>query len=272
MTLGAKEHFEAGRLEEAIQAMNAEVKSHPADANRRGFLAELLCFAGNLERADLQLDVLVEQDPKAAVGIALFRQLVRADLARRQFFTEGRLPEFLGPISPGLQLHLEASIRLRENDPAAAARLLAQAEEQRMPVRGTCDGQAFDDMRDLDDVTASFFEVLTSTGKYYWVPIDSVVSLEFQSPERTRDLLWRRARMVVADGPDGEVYLPAIYCAGEGPAGEEPEDRARLGRVTEWSGGADAPVRGIGQRSFLVGNESKAIMEISQIEFDRAAD
>jgi type VI secretion system protein ImpE len=271
MTLGAKEHFEAGRLKEAIQAMTAEVKGHPTDANRRVFLAELLCFAGNLERADLQLDVLTEQDPKAAVGIALFRQLVRADLARRQFFTEGRMPELVGPVSPGLRLHLEASIRLRENDPAAAARLLAEAEEQRVPVSGTCDGQAFDDMRDLDDLTASFFEVLTSTGKYYWIPIDSVVSLEFRPPERARDLLWRRAHMVVADGPEGEVYLPAIYCAGGGAAEEELEDRARLGRVTEWTGGEDAPVRGIGQRSFLVGDGSKAIMEISRIEFDRAA-
>lgn len=267
MTLGAKEHLEAGRLQEAIQAMNAEVKSHPADVDRRGFLAELLCFAGDLERADRQLDVLTEQDPKAAIGIALFRQLVRAELARRQVFAEGRVPEFLDQPSAGLRLHLEASIRLRENDPAEAARLLAEAEEQRIPVRGRCDGQAFDDMRDLDDLTASFFEVLTSTGKYFWIPIDRVVSLEFRAPERTRDLIWRRANMVVADGPDGEVYLPATYV----PSGDEADDRARLGRVTDWIGGEGAPVRGVGQRSFLIGNESKAILEITQIEFDRAA-
>ncbi|WP_119459035.1 type VI secretion system accessory protein TagJ [Rhodospirillaceae bacterium SYSU D60014] len=266
MTLGAKEHFEAGRLQEAIEAMNAEVKSHPTDANRRGFLAELLCFAGRFERADLQLDVLTDQDPKAAIGIALFRQLVRAELARRQFYSEGRLPEFLGQPSPLLQLHLQASIRLRENDAGDAAKLLAQAEDQRPAVGGICDGRAFEDMRDLDDLTAPFFEVLTSTGKYYWIPMDRVVSLEFRPPERPRDLIWRRAQMTVAEGPDGEVFLPAIYAGTD-----DQEDRALLGRVTDWAGGEGAPVRGIGQRGFLIGNESKTIMEISTIEFGEAA-
>jgi type VI secretion system protein ImpE len=259
--MNGRDYYQAGQLKEAIAAQTAEVKQHSGDAGRRGFLCELLCFAGNLERADVQLDALSSLDPQAALGISLFRQLVRAEQARRQFYTDGRLPEFLGTPTPVLRLHLEASIRLREGQPAEAARLLAQAEEQRPKATGECDGQAFTDFRDLDDLTAPFFEVLTSNGKYYWIPIENIETLELRDLSRPRDLLWRRARMVVRDGPDGEVYLPTLYAGSHG----EEDERLRLGRLTEWRGGDGAPVRGVGLRTFLVGDDARTVLEIKTL-------
>ena len=263
MASEAREHFSAGRLTEAISAATAEVRSKPTDVAARLFLAEMLCFAGELERADRQLDVLVDQDTSVAVGIALFRQLIRAEQARRQFYAEGRLPEFLDNPPARLQTHLKASIALREGDGAEAARLLADAEGERPQVSGECDGPSFDDFRDLDDLTAGLFEVLTSTGKYYWIPTESVVSIELKKPQRTRDLIWRQASMSVRNGPDGEVFLPVCDCRG----GEEGGDAAKLGRTTDWTGGDGAPVLGIGLRTFLVGEQDRTILEIETIQF-----
>jgi type VI secretion system protein ImpE len=259
--MNAREYYQAGDLEQAVAAALAEVKGHPTDLDRRGFLAELLCFAGDLERADRQLDALGQQSPEAMLGVAMFRHQVRAEQARQQFYSEGRLPEFLEPPPPWLRLHLEASIRLREGKEDEAAGLLADAEEQRPKVSGTCNGRAFDDLRDLDDLTASAFEVLTSNGKYYWIPFERVELIEFRAPTRARDLLWRRARMIVRDGPDGEVFLPALYAGSHAVA----DDRVRLGRATDWRGGDGAPVRGIGQRTFLVGDEACSILEIETL-------
>ena len=271
MTVTAHQHFEAGDIQAAIQAQNTEVKAHPADIDRRGFLAELLCFAGNLDRADLMLDTVLKQAPASAPAIALFRQVIRAELARRQLFAEGRVPEFLGEPEPSLQQALAATIALREGHVAEALAAVTRAEESRPPVPGTHNGQPFDDLRDIDDVTAGLFEVLTSTGKYYWVPMARVERIEFRAVERPRDLIWRRAHMVVSDGPDGEVYLPALYC----PVGAEAEtrwdDRARLGRVTDWVGGDGAPVRGIGQRTLLVGDEAIPLLELGTIDFGPAS-
>lgn len=264
MALSAKDYFETGDLAAAIQAQNDEVKRNPADVARRGFLAELLTFTGQLERADKMLDVLDKQAPEAAVGIAAFRQLVRGEQARQQVFTEGRVPEFLGEPPPHLQLYLQSLVLLREGKPGEATRVLAEAEEARPKPKGVCNGKPFDDFRDIDDVMAGLFEVITSTGKYYWVPIDRVELLELPKPERARDLGWRRAHMIVADGTDGEVFLPAIYPA----ADAQLDDRARLGRFTDWTGGDGMPVRGIGQRTFLVGEESLPILEIEKIEFE----
>ncbi|MBP2298728.1 type VI secretion system accessory protein TagJ [Azospirillum picis] len=267
MSETAAELFQSGRLDEAIAALNGEIKKKPTDLDRRVFLAELLSFSGNLDRADLQLDTLGTQEPQIAVTMALFRQLVRADQARRQLFADGRVPEFIDlPPPDHLRLHLEAVTALRAGDVADAAAKLAQAESLRPPVAGRHDGASFDDFRDLDDLTGGFFEVYTSTGKYFWIATETVELIEFRAPERPRDLLWRPAHMVVRGGPDGEVYLPAIYAGAPADAA----DAVKLGRVTEWSEDADAPVRGTGQRCFLVGDECVPMMQLGTLEFSGA--
>jgi type VI secretion system protein ImpE len=263
----ATAHFQAGRLADAVTAALAEVKAKPGDTAKRVFLAELLCFAGDLERADRQLDVIGDQDPGAALGLALFRQLIRAAQARAQYFAEGRLPEFLVEPEAHLQKLLEAGIALRDGRGADAGRLAAEAEALRPPCPGRLDETEFDDFRDVDDLVAPVFEVLTSTGKYYWVPVERVVAAEFHPPERSRDLLWRRVTMTVADGPEGDVYLPVTYAAPDGA-----EDAARLGRITEWLGGDDGtPARGVGQRCWLAGDAAAPILQARRFEARPAA-
>ena len=112
--MNAHDLFHAGKLQEALAAALEEVRQHPTDSGRRLFLAELLCFSGELERADNHLDALGQQDPQTVAGVHAFRQLIRAEQARQEFFTEGRLPEFLGQPEGAVRLLLEASIRVRE--------------------------------------------------------------------------------------------------------------------------------------------------------------
>lgn len=261
----ASELYRAGQLTAAVEAALSDVKQHPMDTARRGLLCELLCYVGAWERADKQLDAMGQQDPQAFVGLSMFRQLIRAETARQQCFEEGRLPEFVGEVTPVLRLHLQAGIALRENKPAEAAALLAQADQQRVQPRGTCDGQTFADLRDLDDLTASFCEVLTSTGKYFWIPWESVELIEFRPPERPRDLLWRRAHMVVSGGPDGEVFLPTLYPA----TAKSDDDQLRLGRGTDWRGAEGQPIRGVGLRMFLVGDQEKTILQMKELQFQQ---
>ena len=76
--------FRAGKLAAATEAAGAAVKKAPTDLGARVLLAEFLLAGGNLERADVILDAASEADPAAAVVIAEFRQLLRAEMARRQ--------------------------------------------------------------------------------------------------------------------------------------------------------------------------------------------
>ena len=257
--------FRAGKLTAAVAAAGAAVRKAPGDLGARVLLAEILLFAGNLERADVILDAAAQADPEATVVVAEFRQLLRADTARRQLRRDGRVPEFLDGATENMRLVLAALVALREGDAAEAARLSAAAEGARPHVAGRAAGVAFDDFRDADDLCAGFFEVLTSTGKYFWIPTERVDSIEFHAPKRARDLMWRRASMSVRNGPDGEVYIPAIY-GNDDPA---LADQLKLGRATDWVG--DPVVRGVGQHLYLVGEEAVGAMDLTTLEFDEGA-
>jgi type VI secretion system protein ImpE len=255
--------FRAGRLAPAIEAANTALRRDPSDLDSRVLLAELLVFAGNLERADTILDAAAQIDPTVTIGTAEFRQLIRAALARRQHGREGRLPEFLGEPTPALRSGLAAFVALRAGDSREAARHAAEAEALRPRVAGRAGEEPFDDFRDTDDLHIGFFEVLTTTGKYFWIPTERVATIEFHPPRRPRDLAWRRASISVTAGPDGEVYVPAIYDTDKLGTSDE----FLLGRATDWIGPEEGPVLGMGQRVFVVGDDATGIMDLTMLRF-----
>lgn len=264
--MNAKELYEAGRLTDAIAAITEEVKKKPMDVHKRGFLCELLMVAREWERADKQLDFIGHQNPDAMMTVAMWRQLLRAGQARDQFFSEGRIPEVLEEPDELVQLYLKASLLVREGDKASAFTVLEEAEKIRPRLSGSINGQAFDDFRDLDDSFPGVFEVFTSTGKYYWIPADRIESIEFHAPESALDLTLRRATLQTNnEGPDGEVYIPAIYAN----IPDDDKDRTLLGRTTDWQGDEGEPVTGVGLRMFYVNDEAKTIMEIQNLEFNQ---
>lgn len=252
--------FREGRLAESIEATTAAVKQSPSDTGARFLLAELLLFEGHFERAEAVLDATQSVDPNATLMVAEFRQLLRAALARRQLASDGRVPEFLEGPTESQRYLLRALMEWRSGNQLAAVEAVNAAEAVRPTSFGTEDGAAFADFRDADDFVGGNFEVLTTTGKYFWIPIERVSSMEFHALKRPRDLFWRRCSMTVRGGPEGDVYLPALYetdfaCS----------DNLRLGRATEWIG--PTPVRGSGQRVFLTGEEGTPMHELGTIEF-----
>lgn len=258
---GAAAQLRAGRLGDAVAAAQAAVRKAPMDLDARVLLAELLVVSGNLERADTLLDAAAMVDPTASVVVAEFRQLLRAETARRQLFTDGRVPEFIGEPTEAQRLQLAALVALRAGDLDEAARQSQLAEATRPRAAGFSGDTPFDDFRDADDLLAGSFEVLTTTGKYFWIPTERVISAEFQPPKRQRDLVWRRASMSVQDGPDGVVYIPVTYAA------DEPQtDLHRLGRETDWREQGSL-VRGVGQRMFLAGDEGVEVMTLGTLRF-----
>ena len=251
--------FRQGRLNEAIDAAAASVKRRPLEAASRILFSELLLFAGDFARADNVLEAAGTVEPAAALAVAEFRQLLRAATACRQVAREGRMPDLLGGPTPSQTSLVRALMALREGDEAAAASAADAAELARQPAPGTHNGVAFRDFRDADDLCAGVIDVLTTTGKHFWVPIERVETATFHPPVRVRDLFWRRCSMTVRGGPEGDVYVPAIY-----DHDRDTGDRLRLGRETEWT--TTAPIRGTGQRVFFTGSDGVPIHELGTIE------
>ena len=255
--------LKAGNLAAAIDATTAKVKAAPTDLEARWLLAELLVVSGQNDRADQQLDALMNLEPRASVTAVPVRQLLRAEAARRQFFEEGRVPELIDGADDAIRARLQAFVLVRAGDQAGAGQLVAQAEKDRPALPGKIGDRSFGDFRDLDDITAGVFEVLTHTGKYYWIPMDRVEAIDFMPTERPLDLVWRRAHLSVRDAFEADVHLPAVYGTLQGC-----DDASRLGQRTEWLGEDGEAVRGVGRRLFVLDGEDMVdMMELESLRF-----
>jgi type VI secretion system protein ImpE len=65
----------------------------------------------------------------------------------------------------------------------------------------------------------------------------------------------------VEAGPNGEVYVPALYLGD--PA--DTDEALRLGRATDWRDLAEGLTRGRGQRVFLAGEAGVSIMDLTSL-------
>ncbi|HKG93866.1 MAG TPA: type VI secretion system accessory protein TagJ [Gemmatimonadaceae bacterium] len=240
----ARELFQAGKLDEAIEALGAELRDNPLDAQRRTFLFELLCFAGRYDRAEKQLDVLARGGQQAEMGALLYRSALHAERTRQAMFEGGNTP------------------------PASAAAT---------PVAGTLNGERFTSLADADPRVGPRLE-LFAAGQYTWIPLAHVASVRVEAPRRLRDLLWAPA--IVKTGPLfrgvelGEVLIPVLAPL----SWKHPDGNVRLGRVTEWQeldgGGADDEPRQapVGQKLFLVDGEAEfPLLEIRELVIDAPA-
>lgn len=266
----AKELYDAGRLGEAIDALIQSVKARPTDIQQRTFLFELLCFSGDYDRAEKQLDVLAGQSAHAELGAQIYRNALSAERARQRLFTEGQLPHFLAEPPAYVGLHLAAINYLREGHYAEARALLDQAEEERPALAGKLNGEPFSDFRDYDDLTAPVLEMFIQE-RYVWMPFEQIKSITIEPPKRLRDLLWATARIEHIDEKIekiGDVFLPVLYAGSSGHSNEQ----VKLGRMTEWTTITDELVVAAGMRLFLVDGKDLSIMESHNLEFNLPAD
>ncbi len=258
--------FDAGRLADAVRAQTDVVRASPANREARFVLFSLLCFAGDLERAEKQLEALgVGSSPAVEMQTVLQRSLLAAEAHRREVWA-GRARPMLSPDAPvALERRADALGRLAANDAAGAGRLLDEAAGAAVAVAGTLNGEPFDQLRDADDFAASVLEVFAH-GHCLWLSLEQVRRLEVQKPETLIDLLWPRAKLLDARGNDAIVHLPALYAGSHAHA----DGAHRTGRATSWEEvpGVGA-VRGAGQKLLLAvrgGDEREcALLEVRSL-------
>lgn len=228
----ARELFDAGRLSDAIEALGAELRNHPDDASRRTFLFELLCFNGNWDRADKQLDILAGNDKDKRLGALLYRAALNAERTRQEMFEKpagGEQPP--APLAPAGKVNGVVALSIGDADPRVGARLEIFAGEN-----------------------------------YMWLPLAHIALLEIQPPKRLRDLLWIPATIHTGpafQGSDlGQVLLPALS-----PLSPKHSDESvRLGRMTVWEATPDGGEIPSGQKLLLVDGEEVPLLDVRKIE------
>ena len=231
------ELVQAGKLTEAIPVMVAEVRDHPTDIRRRTFLFELLCFAGQYDRAEKQLSILAQGTRDAEFGSLLYRSALSAERQRLATFVAHDYPK---------------------------------RESAKPSPSGTLNGRPFKSLEDLDPRIGPRLEIFVA-GEYVWLPFEHIGSVHMSAPKYLRDTLWAVA--TVETGPSfkgehfGEVLIPMVSPF----SWRHERDDVKLGRSTDWKQEGDELIP-YGQK-LLVADEEDVIpfLEIRELRFEEAA-
>jgi len=264
--MNAHESFNAGKLSEALEAIGAEIRANPADPKRRTFLFELLCFAGDLDRAGKQLEVIAQQGTDADLAVQTYRNALQAEAARRDVFSGNRIPGLPKQIPDYTGLHIKALHCLRDGQNSQARLLLEEATQSYPALQGQVNGQPFSSLSDCDDVLGPFLEVLVGSN-YSWIPWESIRSVDIVPPKYLRDLVWIPASIELNIGELGQVFLPCLYPGSY----QDSNDQIKLGRMTDWRADVEGLSLGVGQKLLAVDQQELPIAEVRQIEFEDTA-
>ncbi len=228
-------YYRDGQLQLAISALGDELKKQPLDVKRRTFLFELLCFAGEYDRASKQLDVLSDANKEAAAGAMLYRAALHAERTRQEMFAKDELP-------------------LATTHPAPS---------------GVLNGKEFATLEDADPRIGPHLEAFIA-GSYTWIPLAYVESVEMQPPKKLRDLLWMPAILHTTAAfrlqDLGEVLLPALAPL----SWKHSDDAVRLGRATAWEDNEKYGAIPYGQKMLLRGEDEEPFLELRNLTFHHA--
>jgi type VI secretion system protein ImpE len=253
--------FREGKLLEATDACQQQLRERPQDGTLRTLLFELLAFQGEWDRASKQLDVLAKQHTDSEWATQVYQNLLAAERLRQTWFTGPTgLPGFLNDPSESVRQRCDALRALHQGDGARAAELLANASSDQPELEGTLGSEPFVGLRDCDDTLSGILELMILRD-YIWVPWEQVRELEVAAPERPRDLLWAPVRLVLADAVQRRGYVPVRYAASH----TSQDDAIRLGRLTDWVEHPGGIITGIGLKTCLLGDRGASILELGDL-------
>ncbi len=233
--MDAHQLFKAGKLTEAISALNAQLRDNPTDQRSRTFLFELLCFAGEFDRAEKQLTILEgEGSRESMLGALVYKAAINAEKTRQEMFEKKSFPK---PLLNG----------------------------SGATVMGKLNGKDFTVLSDTDSRIGEKLE-LFAAGDYLWMSFQDIASVRVAPPKRLRDLLWIPA--VVTTSPAlgsrelGELMIPSMAPL----SWKHPDEEVRLGRVSVWGEDETGQVVPYGLKCILVDGAEMPVVEIRELE------
>jgi len=257
----AENALREGRLDEALDLLQADIRKKPQDKHLRVFLFQLLAVSGAWERALRQLNVLVEMDAQYALLAQTCRPLIACEVFRAELFKGARAPSCFGEPPPWFGPLIEAARLSSTGEHGAAQSLRDQAFEQAEAVPGMLDGTPFAWIADADARLGPVLEVVLE-GRYFWVPFVRIRKIAFEPAADLRDRVWLPAQFTWANGGEAVGFVPTRY-----PGSEDGEAATRMAATTEWRD-AGGVALGLGQRMLATDQDDVGLLEIREIELD----
>jgi type VI secretion system protein ImpE len=259
--MNSVELLQAGRLEDALDALETQVRDDPADAKLRVFLFQLLSTMGDWQRALAQLNVAAELDAINLLMAQVCRPALNCEALRAEIFAGKRSPLLFGQPDEWTGLLVQANQMAAEGKYKASQKLREKAFDLAPPVAGCVDGVDFEWIADADTRLGPMLEAIFD-GKYYWVPFTAIKQVRIEAPADLRDVVWIPCYFTWINGGQTAGLIPSRY-----PGSESSKDNAiRLARKTEWVQLPEDTYFGLGQRMFATDKNEFFLLQIRQID------
>jgi type VI secretion system protein ImpE len=273
----AEELLKNGDVKQALTELFAQVRAQPSDAKLRIFLFQLLCVAGQWDRALTQLNVAHELDPAAGIMGKAYQEILHCEAIRRSVFDGTRTPLVFGDPPPWLAQLLEALRLEGKGQQDSANELRLKAFDEAPAIAGTIQTASRSGLPGSDpEIVETTFEWLADgdsrlgpviefiiNGRYYWAPQQHIAEIIVEAPTDLRDLVWVPAHFRWVNAGEAVGVIPTRYVGSEAS-----EDGAvQLARKTEWKEVAEGVYEGQGQRTLMTDLGDYSLLDVRQITF-----
>ncbi len=252
--------LKAGEIGQALTALRERVRGAPADAPARRFLFQLLCVAGEWEKALTQLRVLAELDAGGMLP-QILGPVIGCEMLRAEVFHGKRSPMIFGEPAEWMGWMVQAGVFAAGGQFQSARELRERALDAAPAIAGAINGEPFEWIADADSRLGPFVEAVID-GKYFWVPFERIASLAVERPADLRDMVWIAAKFGWANGGEAWGHIPVRYPGSEISA----DGGIRLARKTEWTESGGETFLGLGQRIFSTEAGDFPLLEVRRIE------
>lgn len=259
----AEELLRAGRLGEALEHLQTQVREEPAEAKHRVFLFQLLSVLGQWDRALTQLKVAADLDAQNLLMAQVCRAALNCEVLRGEIFAGSRQPMIFGEPDEWISHLVHANQLIGQEQYQAAQALRDKAFEAAPAIGGQVDDKSFEWIADADPRLGPMLEALIDQ-RYYWVPFSCIGQIDIEEPVDLRDLVWIPAQFTWTNGGESVGLIPVRY-----PGSQASDDEAIvMARKTEWQEKPGELWLGQGQRCLATDAGEYPLLEIRRIKLD----
>jgi type VI secretion system protein ImpE len=255
-----QELVRADRLDEALAAVQQQIRGNPSDAKLRVFLFQLLSVLGQWERALTQLNVAAEMDAANLLMAQVARAAIACETFRAEVFEGTRQALIFGEPAEWVGWLLQSNQLLGQKKFEQAQELRDRAFEAAPAVAGKINDQPFEWLADADPRLGPMFEAIID-GRYFWLPMQNVREVKLDEPTDLRDVVWTAVNFTFTNGGTSVGLIPTRYAGSHSSTIQG----VPMARRTEWTKlGPELEVP-IGQRLFATDVAEYPILETRRI-------
>ncbi|MBU2870487.1 type VI secretion system accessory protein TagJ [Colwellia sp. E2M01] len=253
-----QELLQESRLSDSISHLEIQLRDDPLNVDAKSSLIELLCINGELERADKQLNYMVQKHPDFLIGAANLRQLIHAEQSRQDFLIGKSVPHIFTESDAHIEAFMSLRVEMNQGNAESITNSALKLEENRTDIQVELNGEVVNEFRDLDDSLGGFLEIFGTDGKYYIAQIKDIEYIHFKPVSSIIEQVWRRVELSIKNGPSGEAHIPLVYA-------NSSTDAEKLGRETDWQEKAPDVMVGVGQKMWFVNDQAVPLSDFIKL-------